>query len=278
MKLKQYDIPYADIPRGIELSLKNSDRLRTDAEILAEKKRYNSAIPLITLAAEEFGKALWLSEYFEKNASIPHNEACPIFRSHRKRIDRVLDYVENIVKTRTIKTIKEYSEDNISNIPEEFDEQDFKERMWYVDYKKIQNPQFAYKKQSWKNPLYVEELAFGNGYNTEFSILYYKYHELRRSTFYGIRKFRESPLYEKILSALPPEEFSFEKIISYIEKHFLLKDDICSIVGDELDMEIYITPNHSWITPSLADMIKEHLQTKYQVKQVRIILESFFNM
>ena len=83
--------------------------------------------------------------------------------------------------------------------------------MWYVDYKKIQNPQFAYKKQSWKNPLYVEELAFGNGYNTEFSILYYKYYELWRSTFHGIRKFRESPLYEKILSALPPEDLPVSK-------------------------------------------------------------------
>lgn len=66
MKLSnQYDIPYTDIPRGIELSLKNSDRHRADAEFLAKEERYNSAIPLITLAVEEFGKALWLSEYFE---------------------------------------------------------------------------------------------------------------------------------------------------------------------------------------------------------------------
>ena len=69
---KQYDIPYADIPKGIDLSLKNSDRHRTDSKILAEEKRYNSAIPLVTLAVEEFGKALWLSEYFEKNMSISH--------------------------------------------------------------------------------------------------------------------------------------------------------------------------------------------------------------
>ena len=35
----QYKITCEDIPKGIELALKNSDRLRTDAEILAEKKR-----------------------------------------------------------------------------------------------------------------------------------------------------------------------------------------------------------------------------------------------
>lgn len=58
----QYEIPYADIPKGIELALKNSDRLRTDAEILAVKQRYNSAIPLITLAVEEFEKAPGLLE------------------------------------------------------------------------------------------------------------------------------------------------------------------------------------------------------------------------
>jgi len=87
----QYNIPYDDIPRGIDLSLKNSNRHRADAEILAKKKRHNSAIPLITLAVEEFGKALWLSEYFEKNTSILDKEGQYIFSSHRQRIQKVLD-------------------------------------------------------------------------------------------------------------------------------------------------------------------------------------------
>lgn len=43
----QYEIPYEDIPKGIELALANSDRLRKDAEILAKNERYNPAIPLI---------------------------------------------------------------------------------------------------------------------------------------------------------------------------------------------------------------------------------------
>ena len=197
MDLNQYDIPHDDIPKGIDLALKNSDRLRTDAEILAKEKRYNSAIPLITLAVEEFGKALLLSEYFEKNTSILSKEGRYIFRNHRQRIDKVLEYVKNIVKSRTIKTREKYSEDNISNISEEFDEQDFKERMWYVDYQKIQNSKFQWKKQPWKNPQYVEELNFDNNYNAEFGTLYYKYYELWRCAFHGIRKFRNSTLYEK---------------------------------------------------------------------------------
>ena len=147
MKLSnQYDIPYADSPRGIELSLKNSDRHRADAELLAKEERYNAAIPLITLAVEEFGKALWLSEYFEKNASILNKEGFRIFSKHREKIDKVLDYVKNIVKSRTIKTRSKYSEDSF-HIPEEFDEQYFKERMWYVDYQKTQNSKLPWKKQ-----------------------------------------------------------------------------------------------------------------------------------
>jgi len=276
MKLSnQYDIPYDDIPKGIELALKNSDRLRADAEILAKEGRYNSAIPLITLAVEELGKALWLSEHFEKNTSILHKGGRPIFRNHLQRIDKVLGYVENVVKSRTIKTKKNH-EDSIFNISEEFDEQEFKKRMWYVDYQKIQNPEFPWKNQTWKNPLYVEELAFGEGYNAEFGQLHDKYYELWRCVYHGIQKFRSSTLYEKILNTLPPEEFSFEQITSYIEKHFLLDDNISSIGGDGLNMDIYITPTHSWITPALADIIREHLQTKCQVKQVRIILEPLF--
>jgi len=120
---KQYDIPYDDIPKGIELALKNSDRLRMDAEILAEKERYNSAIPLVTLAVEEFGKSLWLSEYFEKNISVPDKEGSIIFNKHLPKIKKVLDYVENIVKSRTLSTRKQYSEESSFNIPEEFDEQ-----------------------------------------------------------------------------------------------------------------------------------------------------------
>src|SRR3990172_2849673 len=268
-----YDIPYTDIPRGIEISLKNSDRHRTDAEILAKEKRYNSAIPLITLAVEEFGKALWLSEYFEKNASILNREGWHIFNEHKLKIKKVLDYVENIVKSRTLSTREKYSEDDIFHIPEEFDDQKFKNRMWYVDYQKTQNSKRPWKKQPWKNPLYVEELNFGEGENAEFGILYDKYYALRRCAYHGIRKFRSSPLYDKILNALPPEEFSFEQIASYIEKHFFLKESVSSIGDDGLTMDIHITPRHPWITPILADIIKGHIKKKCQVKQVNIALE-----
>jgi len=274
MKLSnQYDIPYADIPRGIELSLKNSDRHRADAELLAKEERYNSAIPLITLAVEEFGKALCLSEYFEKNMSIPHKEGNDIFSKHRPKIEKVLDYVKSIVKSRTIKTRSKYSEEDIFHIPEEYDEQNFKNRMWYVDYQKTQNSKLSWKKQPWKNPLYVEELDFGDGNYPATDTLSYKYYDLWRCAFHGISKFRHSPLYDKILNALPPEEFSFEQIESYIEKHFLLKESVNSISYNGLTMDIHITPIHPWLTPILADIIKGHIKKKCQVKQVNIALE-----
>ena len=70
------------------MALKNSDRLRIDAEILEKKKRYNSAIPLVTLAVEEFGKALWLSEFFERNTLVPHKESERIFNEHKPKIKK----------------------------------------------------------------------------------------------------------------------------------------------------------------------------------------------
>lgn len=274
----QYDISFTDIPKGIELALKNSDRLRTDAEILAKNERYNSAIPLVTLAVEEFGKALLLSEYFEKDTSVPHKESERIFNEHKPKIKKVLDYVENIVKSRTLSTKKQYHKEDSFHIPEEFDEQKFKNRMWYVGYQKIENAEepwenSSWKKQPWKNPLYVDELSFGEGYNAEFGQLYYKYYELWRCVFHGIRKFRNSPLYDKISSALPPEEFSFDQIESYLQNHFFLKDNVSSISGDRMVVDIHITHSQSWITPILADRIKEHVKQKCNVKEVNIILE-----
>ncbi len=274
MKLSNpYDIPYADIPKGIELALKNSDRLRTDAEILAKAERYNSAIPLITLAVEEFGKALWLSEYFKKNASIPHNDSRLIFNEHKLKIKKVLDYVKSVVKQRTTSTrIKKDSTAVSFHIPEEFDDQDFKNRMWYVGYKKTQNPETPWKNQSWKNPLYIEELDFGEGDYPASHTLEYKYYDLWRCAFHGIRKFRRTPLYDKILKALPPEEFSVEQMSSYLKKHFFLEEDPQEIGYGGSAIDIHISPTHPWITPILAEIIKEHIQKKYQFKQVDVIL------
>lgn len=261
----QYNIPYDDIPRGIDLSLKNSDRHRTDAEILAKEKRYNSAIPFITLAVEELGKALWLSEYFENNSSILNKEGRYIFRSHKQRIQKVLDYVENIVKQRTLQTREQYSEDDPFHIPEEFDDQDFKKRMWYVDYQKIQNSELPWKKQPWKNPLYVEGL--------DSTTLMYKYFDLWRCAYHGIRTFRRSQLYNKIVNALSPEEISFVQIRSYIEKHFLLDEKVISIGYDGLTMDIDIIPIHPWVTSTFTDIIKKHIQKKYEVKKVHVNLD-----
>ena len=266
----QYDIPHDDIPKGIDFSLKNSDRHRADAEILAREKRYNSAIPLITLAVDEFGKALWLSEYFEKNTSILNKEGQYIFSRHKQRIQKALDYVEDIVKQRTLGTRKQYSEDDPFHIPEEFDDQDFKNRMWYVDYQKIQNSETpwaepSWKKQPWKNPLYVNGLS---------STLEYKYYDLWRCAYHGIRKFRRGQLYNKIVNALSPEEFSLEQMRSYVEKHFLLDEKVISIGYDGLTMDIDIIPIDPWITPILTNIIKKHIQKKYQVKQVHVNLES----
>lgn len=272
----QYNIPYDDIPRGIVLSLINSDRHRIHSEILAKKGYYNSAIPLITLAVEEFGKALWLSEYFEKNESIPHKEGSRIFSRHKPKIEKVLVYVKDTVKQRTMATrINRDSKAATSfHIPEEFDDQDFKKRMWYVDYQKTQDTEFSWKKQSsWKNPLYMGELNFGGEQNAEFGTLYYKYHDLWRCAFHGISKFRRGSLYNKILNVLPSEEFSFERMCSYIRKHFLLEGFPPSIIYDKKIMNI--TAAQSWITPILADIIKKHVQKKYHVKQVHINVEPY---
>lgn len=261
---EQYNIPYEDIPRGIELALRNSDRHRTDAEILAKKKRYNSAIPLITLAVDEFGKALWLSEYFEKNTSILHKEGQHIFSSHKQRIKKVLDYVKDIVKQRTLQTRGQYRKEDPFHIPEEFNDQDFKNRMWYVDYQKNQNSEVPWKKQSWKNPLYIEGLT---------SSLEYKYYDLWRCAYHGIRKFRRGELYQKIVNVLSPEELSLEQIRSYVQKHFLLDEKVISIGYDGATMDIDVIPIEPWTISTLTDIIKKHVQKRYQIKQVHVNLD-----
>jgi len=52
-----------------------------------------------------------------------------------------------------------------------------------------------------------------------------------------------------------------------------LKDNVSSISGDRVAVDIHIIPNQSWITPIFADRIKEHVKQKCNVKEVNIILE-----
>jgi AbiV family abortive infection protein len=60
-------IPLKSVQTGIELSLKNTQRLLDDAKLLFENKRYASAVSLGVLSLEELGKAiLLLNELVQK--------------------------------------------------------------------------------------------------------------------------------------------------------------------------------------------------------------------
>lgn len=59
-------IPREELPEGIILSLKNSDRYFNDSKILVGKKRLSSANTLMFFAIEEFSKAKFLIDHFKK--------------------------------------------------------------------------------------------------------------------------------------------------------------------------------------------------------------------
>ncbi|MGI0041939.1 MAG: AbiV family abortive infection protein, partial [Nitrosopumilaceae archaeon] len=90
---KKFDISLEKIPKGILLCLNNSERLCYDSKILAEKNRMPSAVALITIAIEEFGKALWLSDYLNQMACVRHDAAKNIFRVHSDKIKIFYDWL-----------------------------------------------------------------------------------------------------------------------------------------------------------------------------------------
>ncbi len=76
------------------------------------------------------------------------------------------------------------------------------------------------------------------------------------------------------MKVLPPEEFSVGQMSSYLKKHFFLEENPHEIGYGRLAIDIHISPTHPWITPKLVEIIKEHIQKKYQFEEVDVILDS----
>ncbi len=86
VKTRRPEIPYKKLPEGINLSFKNFIRLHSDAQFLAQDKRYQSALPLLILAKEELAKAILLYQNYKKSESMKNKRLENTFESHKFRL------------------------------------------------------------------------------------------------------------------------------------------------------------------------------------------------
>ena len=133
-------IPVSDLPEGIILCLKNSDRHYQDSQILNEKKHYPSAISNLMLACEELVKAKLLMMHFKDKKPVTKNEIKRYFREHEFRLDEFEKYFDD-----TVPNYPEWAK-NIKGRGKR--QQDFKEKMTYVDWN-------GYR---WLDPLHHDDL------------------------------------------------------------------------------------------------------------------------
>ena len=91
-----YDIPIGNLPEGVILCLKNSDRHREDAKILEEKQRYPSAIAEIFVSIEEFAKALFLTSHIMKTKDVEHKDGKIYFTQHLPKLELFFDFLKTI--------------------------------------------------------------------------------------------------------------------------------------------------------------------------------------
>lgn len=120
--------------------MKNSDRHHKDAEILNEKRRYQSAITSIMLACEEIVKAKLLMKHFKDKKPVSEDEIKVYFRKHEFRLEEFEKYFHD--------TIPDYPNWAKNFKGEGKRQQDFKEKMTYLDWN-------GYR---WLDPLYHDDL------------------------------------------------------------------------------------------------------------------------
>ena len=86
MKKSEIKIPIDELPEGIRLSLKNSDRYFKDSKILFNRGKLSSANTLMFLAMEEFSKAKILIDHLKKKKAVTNDNYKQYFRDHELRL------------------------------------------------------------------------------------------------------------------------------------------------------------------------------------------------
>lgn len=144
MKKSEIKIPKEELPEGILLSLKNSDRYFNDSKILFRGGKLPSANTLMFLAIEEFSKAKFLIDHLKKKRQVTKDDYKQYFRNHELRLGEFERFFEDTIPEmpKWAKGDKKIGKEN----------KIFKERMMYVDW-------LQYK---WHDPLFFEELVLSD--------------------------------------------------------------------------------------------------------------------
>lgn len=96
-KKREYKpIPLTEIPQGIQLCIKNAERLYDDGKFLSENNRVQSAKVNLILAKEEFAKALFLLSWYKQKKSIPKTRVKEYFQFHLVRLKEFKKYLGDI--------------------------------------------------------------------------------------------------------------------------------------------------------------------------------------
>ena len=272
IEVDEHDIDLDYIPNGILLCLRNSDRHKIDAEILAEKERFHAAIFSMFIALEEFSKALWLTDHMIQKKSMKYqDEKFKMFSSHKHKLTFFFDYIDSIKHyekaTGTNKTI--------GMIDEIQDEQDYKKRMLYVDYlnPNVKKSQYS-DVQGWLNPLHIWMLNHVGEYDSMHA-LKTKFQELKQDFEFASNHFRSSELIKKLLKLhwnIP----SPTKVGTFLQDHFQLKFVVTSIGVKGYDVEIQIRDNQSqaWINDRLIKTIQFDLKKYFICNNVLVELST----
>lgn len=268
---RKFDISLEKIPKGIILCLNNSDRLREDSIILTKQNRMPSAIAMITIAIEEFGKALWLSTYLNQLASVRHTIAKDIFREHAQKIKIFYEWLKSQGREPS-STVNKF----LKTIEGNTDEQYYKLRMLYVNFENLDSIDTSniqiqkWELDDWKDPQYIKDLALAD-VEAYYRSLEQRHKVLNDDLEWAMAKFKKEPIYETILQCQPPEEVDGRKIMTLL-KDFDFKSSVISLMTSPKQIELIIKSKKEFSNTTLSE-IENILKEKYPNVDVKIALE-----
>lgn len=127
---RRTEIPKEVLPNIIKVCIKNFQRHRKDSEVLFANQCIPSAVASLLYSAEELAKVIILLPFYKRKESVPEDKVKDIFRSHEYRFREFSKYFHESLPSPMGPDFIETMSKGDGKM-----EQDYKEKMIYVDWK-----------------------------------------------------------------------------------------------------------------------------------------------
>jgi len=240
-------IPKEVLPNIIKVCIKNFQRHRKDSEALFANQCIPSAVASLLYSAEELAKVIILLPFYKRKENVSEDEVRKIFRDHEYRFREFSRYFhESLPSPMGIDFIETMSKGDGKT------EQDYKEKMIYVDW----------KDNHIHDPTYLEQFMITKESDGEkFAKMKFEITQININQV--LQKLIQDPDLKSLLNEKDADLPSLFKINQIIKSYFEGEKVPTKTEMTKKKVTIKLDSKHSLVNDNVKLRIKKHLKTQY---------------